>query len=236
MRTFEEIKQATARLSLLDRHQLIIWLSTQLDEDGVREAALSYGPPDDSPPDPRWLPTFEDYLAFEERSPIRHEYIAGQLFAMSGASESHELIALNLAAALHTHVRGGPCRAYVGNMRLKVEIGRKHFGYYPDVMVACTRDGAEKNLLRYPKLIVEVLSPSTRATDHREKWLHYTEIPTAEEYVLVSQEAAELVIHRRAGNWLSHTIRGVDASVTFASIDLTLSLAQIYENVALEVG
>jgi len=234
MRTFEELKQVAARLSVFDREQLIIFLSGTLDEDGVREAALSYGPPPQAQPDPLWLPTFEDYLAFEEKSPIRHEYVAGKLFAMSGASESHELIALNLAAALHAHVRGGPCRAYVANMRLKVEIGRKHFGYYPDVMVACTRDGAEKNLLRYPKLIVEVLSPSTRTTDHREKWLHYAEIPTMEEYLLISQDAAEVVMHRRDSNWLSCTTRGLDTSVTFASIDLTLPLAQIYENVNIE--
>lgn len=234
MRTFEEIKQTAARLSVLDREQLIIWLSSTLDEDGVREAALSYGLPHEAEPDPQWLPTFEDYLAFEERSPIRHEYIAGQLFAMSGASENHELIALNVAAALHAHVRGGPCRVYKGDMKLKVDTGHQTCGYYPDVMAACTRDGVEKALLRYPKLIVEVLSPSTRAIDRREKWLNYTSIPTAEEYVLIAQDAIEVVLYQRARNWLPHTMRGIDASVTFASIDLTLPLAQIYENVTVE--
>lgn len=231
MRTFDEIKQAATRLSVLGREQLIFSLVDSLDEDGVREAALSYGPGHETEPDPIWLPSFEDYLAFEEKSSIRHEYIAGQVFAMAGASESHELVAGSIFAGLYSHLGTGPCRVYKGDMKLKVDIADKTYGYYPDVMVACTRDGAEKNLLRYPRLIIEVLSPSTRAIDRREKHIHYTQILTMEEYVLISYDAAEAVIYRRSSNWLSHTMRGLDANLTLASIDFQLPLAQIYEKV-----
>src|SRR5262245_2574971 len=115
MRTFDEIKQAAARLSILDREQLIFSLVDTLDEDCVREAALSYGPAHDAEPYPFWLPSFEDYLVFEERSSIRHEYIAGQVFAMAGASERHELVAGSIFAGLYSHLSTGPCRVYKGD-------------------------------------------------------------------------------------------------------------------------
>jgi Uma2 family endonuclease len=170
--------------------------------------------------------------AREETSSSRHEYIAGQVFALTCASENHELVAGNIFAGLHGYLSTGPCRVYKGDMKLKVESGPKTCGYYPDVMVACTRDGAEKNFLRYPKLIMEVLCPSTRAVDRREKYVHYTQIPTMEEYALISCDAIEAQVYRRADNWLSRTIRGPDASLLLASIDLRMPLAQIYEKVS----
>lgn len=104
MQTLDDIQTALAQLPLAQRERVFSWLGDALDEGVVKEAAASY----DSSPEPHWL-SFEDYLAFEEASPVRHEYVGGMLHAMAGASESHEIIAGNLFAAIHAHLRGRPC-------------------------------------------------------------------------------------------------------------------------------
>ncbi len=104
--------------------------------------------------------TVDDYLAGEARSPIKHEYVAGEVFAMAGASEEHVTIALNVAAMLRAHVRGGPCRVYVADMKLRVERARAFF--YPDVFVTCeAADAAEVTVKARTRVVIEVLSEST---------------------------------------------------------------------------
>lgn len=148
---------------------------------------------------------------------------------MAGASEAHNLISGNLFAALHTHVRGGPCKAYMADFKVRLEINREDIFYYPDVMVACQRVGVEQYYLRYPTLIVEVLSPSTESIDRREKLLNYPQISTMDEYAIVSQESREVTIHRRAEDWAPHVITDPAALVEFRSIKFSLPLTRIYE-------
>jgi Uma2 family endonuclease len=100
--------------------------------------------------------------------------------------------------------------------------------YYPDIMVACGHIGIEKYYLSNPTLIVEVLSPSTESIDRREKALHYRQISTLEEYVLVAQDAPEVTIYRRADEWALSTLRALQDVAEFRSIDLSLPLAEIY--------
>lgn len=177
------------------------------------------------------LLSVEDYLRHEADGAVRHEFIGGRIHAMAGTSEAHNLIAGNVFASLHAHLRGGPCKAYMADFKVRLEINREDIFYYPDVMVACQRVGVEQFYLRYPTLLVEVLSPSTENIDRREKLLNYPQISTMEEYVLIAQDTREVTIHRRAEDWVPRVVAAADASVEFRSIKLSLALARIYEGV-----
>jgi Uma2 family endonuclease len=175
------------------------------------------------------LLSVEEYLKSEADGQARHEFVGGRIYAMAGSSERHNVISANLLAAFHTHLRGGPCKAYMADFKVRLEINREDIFYYPDVMVACVRDGVEQYYLRYPKLIVEVLSPSTETIDRREKLLNYPTIPTVTEYAIVAQDTREVTLHRRDEHWRPVVWTAPHASVEFSSIQLSLPLAQIYE-------
>lgn len=177
------------------------------------------------------LLSIEDYLRHEADGTIRHEYIGGRIHAMAGTSETHNLISGNIFASLHAHLRGGPCKAYMADFKVRLEINREDIFYYPDVMVACQRVGVEQYYLRYPTLLVEVLSPSTENIDRREKLLNYPQISTVEEYVLIAQATREVTIHRRAEDWAPRLLTAPDALADFRSIKFSLPLARIYEGV-----
>jgi len=172
-----------------------------------------------------------DYLKSEAKGEVRHEYINGSVYAMAGASERHNIVAGNLFNLLSNHLREGPCRAYFADFKLRLEVNREDIFYYPDVMVGCIRDGVEEYFLRYPKLVIEVLSPSTEAIDRREKLINYPQIPTLEEYAIVSQDACEVLLHRRGEGWKPALHNSPDAVVTFQSVKLAVPLGQIYEGV-----
>jgi len=113
-----------------------------------------------------------DYLAGEEIAPVKHEYVAGEVFAMAGAGEAHVTVAGNLFALLRNHVRGGPpCRVYIADMKVRVEPADAF--YYPDLFVTCDpADGRENLFKRHPAVVVEVLSNSTAAFDRGAKFIH----------------------------------------------------------------
>jgi Uma2 family endonuclease len=119
----------------------------------------------------------------------------------------------------------------MADFKVRLEINREDIFYYPDVMVACQRVGVEQYFLRYPTLVVEVLSPSTEMIDRREKMINYAQIPTLEEYVLVAQDAMEITLHRRSERWAPHVLTSAEALAEFRSIRLTLSLEQIYAGI-----
>jgi Uma2 family endonuclease len=114
--------------------------------------------------------SLEDYLDFEEQSATRHEFVAGQIHALAGASRRHNRIAGNIFARLLAAARGTPCRVYMSDVKLKVA---DDVVYYPDVMVACGPPGEHPHLETEPCVVVEVLSPGTEQIDRREKLLAY---------------------------------------------------------------
>lgn len=230
MDTIEEIQRALERLPRDDRAVVSFWLQRlirNLDEQEYRVEEPRAAHQTARQP---YL-TFEEYLEFEERSPIRHEYVNGVVHAMSGASLAHNGIAGNLFASFHAHLRGGPCKALVADMKLYLKNADDEIAYYPDVMVACERDRWTDRYVRDPKLVIEVQSPSTRNIDLREKLINYRRIASVEEYIIAAQDARELTIHRRASNWIPELVTGKDAVAEFRSIDLSLPLAQVYEDV-----
>jgi len=174
----------------------------------------------------------EDYLRLEAASPFKSEFVSGHIYAMTGASLRHNVIALNMATILRAHLRGSPCRAFMSDAKLRVAKFNSY--YYPDVMVTCDpryqRVSPGDGMVDAPRLIVEILSTSTEATDRREKLQAYRSLPSLLEYVLISQELAAIEIHRRQGDigWQIITLSPGDP-VEFSSVELTTDFAALYD-------
>ncbi|NMG18701.1 Uma2 family endonuclease [Brasilonema bromeliae] len=188
--------------------------------------------------------TVEEYLKAEDKSEIRHEYLGGQVFAMSGGSKEHNIITLNIASRLRSHLRGGSCSVFMADMKVRIELAsqNKSIFYYPDVVVTCDRplggsllehrQDQDRFCLNYPCLIIEVLSPSTEVTDRREKLVNYRTLESLREYVLVSQDEIKVEVYRKdnQGNWSVQTLfKGDDLKLD--SVGLTLTMTDVYEDV-----
>jgi Uma2 family endonuclease len=173
----------------------------------------------------------EEYLAGEPRSEVRHEYLGGIVYAMAGASVSHNLISGNLFAALRTHLRGSPCGVFIADVKVRLHLANDDIFYYPDVMVACDARDNDEFFKRYPKVLIEVMSESTERIDRREKRWSYQQIETLEEYVLVAQDRMEVTLYRRANQWRPELLTQADQQLQLPSLDFVLPLNAIYEGV-----
>ncbi len=175
----------------------------------------------------------KDYLEGEKVSPIKHEYIRGEVYAMVGASKAHDTITLNLLTLLRNHVRGSGCRVYTGDLKVYIETADVY--YYPDALVTCEqRDitASEEYFIRYPRLVVEVLSPSTEAFNRGDKFADYRQIETLEEYVLVSQDRINVECFRRndQGRWVLYPYSAED-ELELTSISFKCPIVELYEDV-----
>lgn len=177
--------------------------------------------------------TPDEYLQIEEKSPIKHEYINGEVYAMAGASDAHITIALNLATLLRNHVRSSLCRVYISDMKARIE--QKNCYYYPDILVTCDpRDRETSNYKRYPKVIIEVLSDSTEAFDRGDKFIDYQSLETLEEYVLINTKRQRVEIFRRTSEnlWLLQIYSPIiGASFKIESINFESNFTVLYEDV-----
>lgn len=182
--------------------------------------------------------TVEEYLAFEEQSSIRHEYVDGVIYAMSGASKNHARLSSNIAFRFHAFLEGMPCESYQTEVKVKASDSRY---YYPDVIVTCeaaAEDPEDPYLIVQPILLVEVLSPTTKRTDKVEKFNAYQQIPGLLEYVIVAQDQmrVEIYRHRKAGDvWQGEVFTEPNEQVLFESVGLRLSLADIYRRVSFPI-
>lgn len=191
-----------------------------------------------SPGFPRMTP--QEYLAWEAEQPLRYEYLNGEVVAMTGGTIPHNQVAVNLSALLKTHLRGKGCKVLTSDAKVGVsETGPFH---YADVSVTCDdRDRSARQYIRYPCLIVEVLSPSTEAVDRGEKFRQYRRIETLQEYVLIDPDRPGLECYRlnERGNWELVQSIGSEANVEttevyLASLDCRFPLALLYEDVEFE--
>jgi Uma2 family endonuclease len=173
----------------------------------------------------------EAYLAAEESSETRHEYVGGAMYAMAGETRDHNQIVQNVGFALREQIKGGPCRLYLSDVRVNFTLHEDEHFYYPDIVVTCDKRDTHPRFVRHPRLIGEVLSESTERTDRREKFFAYTNIETLEEYVLVSQTAKQVTIFRRANGWKAETVSGAERMVAFRSLKAKIALTAIYEGV-----
>jgi Uma2 family endonuclease len=176
--------------------------------------------------------TFEDYLAFEETSETKHEFVNGEIRAMSGARDEHVTVSLNVATLLKSHLRGGPCRLYAVDMKVKVVATGNVF--YPDVVVTYDpADHASKMFKTSPKFIVEVLSDSTAAYDRGDKFAEYQKLPSLEEYVLIEPLRRRVECFRRQpdGSWNYVSFDETAVRVVFSSLAFDAAMDDIYEDV-----
>ena len=162
-----------------------------------------------------------DYLAWEAEQSERHIYVRGEVFSMAGGTAEHNSAALNVALALNQHLKGTPCKVFIGDMRLHVQAANCY--YYPDVVVTCAAidtDDPKITTLRAAKLVVEVLSPSTSAFDRGDKFADYRRLETLEEYVLIDPEKGGVDVFRKGadGLWVLHPSNTLSPEVGFASV------------------
>jgi Uma2 family endonuclease len=169
----------------------------------------------------------QEYLEDEELSEIKHEYFDGEIFAMSGAKANHQRITINVSSEFHNHLKDTSCEAFSSDMKVRVDKGNKYF--YPDVVVSCNQDG-DSDFTESPRIIVEVLSNSTRKYDRTLKRACYQNIPSLEEYVLIEQDRVEIEVCRKSEGWQS-MFYYIDDEITFTSIDLTFPVLEIYSRV-----
>lgn len=185
----------------------------------------------------------EEYLSFEREAEERHEYLDGQIYAMAGESPEHGTVCINIAGQLYNQLKGSPCQVFAKDMKVRSGFapkpGHRMKGLfsYPDLVVVCGElkfHDARRDVLVNPKVIVEVLSPTTEAFDRGEKWQRYqTWLPELSDYLLVSQTKPLIDhFHRAAdGGWRYTLVNNIEADLTLASIDCTLRLADVYDRV-----
>jgi len=176
----------------------------------------------------------EDYLALERRAEFKSEYFDGEIFAMAGASEPHNLITINTIRELSIQLKKRPCKAYANDMRVKVS--PTGLFTYPDVIVVCGQaqfDDIQRDTLLNPTLIVEVLSDSTEAYDRGRKFEHYRKLESLMEYVLIAQHRPHVESYRRQPDqrWVLTESDGLESSLRLDAIDCELALAEIYDKV-----
>jgi len=221
----QSIKQAIQQLSRIEREELADWmLESPGFEPRVEETALAYGA--------RRRLTVEEYLDLDREDGVRYEYVAGQIFAMSSPLIRHQAIATNLLGHFHHQLRGGPCRTWDSQTKVRLQVDREDILYIPDVMVSCgplTDKVLDGQYLTNPCIVVEVLSPSTQAIDRREKALNYRHLPSLEEYLVVAQRSMEVTVLRRSDSWSPQVMTAPEDIFESRAVEVKIALADIYE-------
>ncbi len=170
--------------------------------------------------------TEAEYLAGEEIAEIKHEFIDGEVYAMSGASKNHERVSGNVFVNLHAHLQNSRCEPFSSDV--KVKVGGDFF--YPDAMVVCDDQTEDDYYTETPTIIIEVFSKSTRRYDATIKRTAYQSIPTLQEYVLIEQDFVDVEVSRKKDQWSSkHYLLG--DSLTLESIGLTIKVEDLYQRV-----
>jgi Uma2 family endonuclease len=178
--------------------------------------------------------SFRDYLALEQVSNVKHEYLDGQIYAMAGGTPDHAALQAAVPSVLYAHLRRGPCRTYASDLRIRVFA--TGLATYPDVTIVCGPrevDPEDKNSVTNPTLLVEVLSPSTEKYDRGEKFAHYKRIPSLRQYVLVSVGERRVEVWTRDGEegWTSRV--STDGEVAdLGAIGARLDVRELYEAAA----
>jgi len=171
------------------------------------------------------------YFQREQQDDCRYEYLAGELFAMAGGSESHALISMNTGTTLSLSLRGRPCRVYGSDMKLRIDVLDKFC--YPDLMVLCEQGRRNVRAVEAPTLIVEVLSKGTEAYDRGLKFEHYRTIPELRAYLLIAQERPYAELFERGGtsNWTLTEHSGMEGAIELADLGIRLAMGEIYRDV-----
>jgi Uma2 family endonuclease len=191
-------------------------------------------------PAPKRCYSFAEYLQLEENSDVRHEFHDGEILAMAGGTRWHDKIFMNLALSAGQRLIGSPCVPYSGNKRVQIRRNAKHV--YPDMSIVggepkYNPDDVKMTTLINPKVIIEILSESTESYDRGDKFSYYREIPSFEEYVLVSQgkPMVETFLKEPDGSWRFDAYHGMSAQIILRSVPLTIPAGDIYRDVQFEI-
>lgn len=177
-----------------------------------------------------FLPVTDYFELDRSTSDGRYEYIDGIAYMLAGGSLRHSIIGMNIGAALRERLRGGPCRAYSSDARVRLSESRY---VYPGVTVSCNElDRDQGDTIRFPRLIVEVLSPNTEGYDRGDKFAFYRECPSLQEYLLINTRYPLIELFRRGKDelWTLHTF-GPGDEVHLCSLDLRFPATLVYEDV-----
>ncbi|MCB1142559.1 MAG: Uma2 family endonuclease [Leptospiraceae bacterium] len=176
--------------------------------------------------------TEQEYLEYDLASQDKNEFFNGQIYAMAGASEKHNTISMNLSISIGLQLRNKPCKVYAGDMRIKV----KSTGLfaYPDLLVACPEkvfSGDSPDTLLNPIVIIEILSDSTESIDRGAKFAHYRQIPSLQEYVLISQNSQKIEKYHlnSSSKWELEETTDEKQEIELSSISCVLKLEEVYE-------
>jgi Uma2 family endonuclease len=193
----------------------------------LREPAVAYG---------KNKLTLEEYLHFERSSPDKHEYYKGEIFAMAGAGPRHNIISVNLLAAIANRLKGKLCRPYGSDMR--IHIPENTLFTYPDISIICgdiITSPEDEETATLPIVIIEILSHSTKQYDRGDKFKLYRDIPTLKEYILVDAESVNIEafsINERS-HWELQEYKNLNGELSISPVDIIISLADIYEGTGL---
>jgi Uma2 family endonuclease len=185
-------------------------------------------------PQARLFVSPEEYLRQEREAEERHEYDSGRIYAMAGESPNHSRICINAAGETRSRLKGKTCEAFSSNMKVCINAAGKFF--YPDLSIVCGQASyhdKERDALLNPKVVIEVLSPSTEKRDRSTKFLAYQQIESLTDYLLFSQDKplVEHFARQQGGQWLYTAYTDLSASIHLPSIDCQLPLAEIYDRV-----
>ena len=176
--------------------------------------------------------TAAEYLEGEKLSEIRHEYIDGEVYAMAGTTIRHYRLVKQIGNRLEQHLQNTECEVFIVDMKTRAN---EYIYYYPDVVVTCEELKDEQDYISQPRLIIEVLSPSTASKDKREKLVAYKMIESLREYAIVWQDEMRVELHRRHHEgWLTFFYTQPEDAVEFASIDFQTTVAEIYRGIKFE--
>lgn len=179
---------------------------------------------------PQALASIEEYLEGEQHGDTKHEYLAGQVVAMVGATRTHALIAGSLHAALLPAARRKGCQLFMADMKVRIDHADESYFYYPDVVLSCATADKHPLYTALPCLIVEVLSPSTERIDTREKLFAYRLLPSLREYLLLRQDCVQADLYQLSneGRWQHTVFTQADEMLALRCLDVAVSLRDVY--------
>ncbi len=176
----------------------------------------------------------EDYLAGEQQSSVKHEYVAGRIYAMIESQNAHNMIASSALGSLGQQLPGKPCRAFNSDTKIRVRMSNQTRFYYPDVSVICRPNPQSDVFQDLPSVIVEVFSESTRRIDDGEKREAYLTIPSLTHYILLEQSAIGAVVYeRRSAGFERRVLTELTDSIPLPELNISLSLAAVYDGIEL---
>lgn len=175
-----------------------------------------------------------EYLSRELESEVRHEYVAGSVYAMAGGSKNHGLLTKNLLVLLDRHLSDGMCESFGQDIKVRVEAADCY--YYPDASISCPPNFIDERsgVIDNPTVLFEVLSPRTRTVDRSSKFANHRTLTSLRDYVLVDSEAAALEVYSLEDEWKVRKHKGLDAVAPIPSVEVRLKLSELYRRVKFE--